>query len=52
MIRIFYKKATGVEFIIKSQENIIIANRDFPKVVFKRKTVILISYIKQDISAG
>ena len=67
MIRIFYKKATGVEFhssfykapfcfivntLIKLQENIIIANRDFPKVVFKRKTVILVSYIKQDISSG
>ena len=32
--------------LIKLQENMTIANRDFPKVVFKKKTVILDSYIK------
>ena len=61
MISIFYKEATDVEFhssshkapfcfivntLTKLQENIIIANTDFPKVVFKKKTVILDSYIK------
>ena len=61
MIRIFHKEAAGAEFhssshkapfcfivntLIKLQENIIITNRDFPKVVFKKKTVILDSYIK------
>ena len=66
MISIFHKEATGVEFhrsshtapfcfivniLIKLQENIIIANRDFPKVVFKKKMVILDSYIKWDISS-
>ena len=34
------------------QVNIIITNRDFPKVVFKKETVILDSYIKVDISSG
>ena len=66
MISIFHKEATGVEsqssshrvpfcFIVntltKLQENIIIVNRDFPKVVFKKKIVILDSYIKWDISS-
>ena len=61
MISIFHKEATGVEFhssshkapfcfmvniFIKLQENIIIANWDFPKGVFKKKMVILDSYIK------
>ena len=61
MISIFLKEATGVEFhsschkasfcfivnmLIKLQENIIIAKRDFPKVVFKKKMVTLDSYIK------
>ena len=31
------------------QVNIIITNRDFPKVVFKKKTVILDCYIKEDL---
>ena len=63
MISIFHKEETGVEChsfshkapfcfivntLIKLQENITIANRDFPKVVLKKKTVILHSYIKQD----
>ena len=67
MIRIFHKEATSVEFhsishkatfcfivntLTKLQENIIIANRDFAKVVFKKTTVILDSYIKEDISSG
>ena len=67
MISIFHKKATGVElhssshkatfcFIVntltKLQENIINSNRDFPTVVYKTKTVILGSYIKEDISWG
>ena len=34
------------------QVNIIITNRDFPEVVFKKKTVILDSYIKEDIRLG
>ena len=61
MIRIFHKEAAGVEFhrsshkapfcfimntLIKLQENIIMANMDFSKIVFKKKTVILDSYIK------
>ena len=65
MIRIFHKEATGVEFhssfhkatfcfivntLTKLQENIINSNRDFPTVVYKTKTVILGSYIKEDIS--
>ena len=56
-----HKEAAGVEFhssshkaafcfivntLIKLQENIIMANRDFPKIVFKKKTVILDSYVK------
>ena len=60
MISIFHKEATGVEFygsshkvpfcfignaLIKLQENIIITNRDFPKVVFKKNPVVLDSYI-------
>ena len=60
MISIFHKEATGVEFhnyfrkapfcfigktLTKLQENIIIANMDFPKAVFKKKTVTLDSYI-------
>ena len=64
MIRIFHKETTGVEFhssfhkatfcftvntLAKLQENTIIANRDFPKVVSKNKTVILDFYIKEDI---
>ena len=67
MISLFHKEATGVEFhssshkaticfmvntLTKLQENIIIANRDFPKVIFKKKTVILDSHIKEDISPG
>ena len=67
MISIFHKEATGVEFhssshkatfclvlntLTKLQENIISSNRDFPTVVFKKKTVILGSYIKEDISSG
>ena len=61
MISIFHKEATGVEFhssshkapfcsavntLIKLQENIIITHMDFPKIVFKKKAVILVSYIK------
>ena len=61
MISIFHKEATGVEFnssshkaafcflvntLIMLQKNIIVTNRDFSKVVFKKKTVILDSYIK------
>ena len=61
MISIFYKEAINVEFhssshkapfcfivntSTKLQENLIIANTDFPKVVFKKNTVILDSYIK------
>ena len=34
------------ETLIKLQENVTIANRDFPKVVLKKKAVILHSYIK------
>ena len=34
------------------QVNIIITNRDFSKVIFKKKTVILDSYIEEDISSG
>ena len=34
------------------QVNIIITNRVFPKVVFKKKTIFLDFYIKQDISQG
>ena len=60
MISIFHKEATGVDFhnyflkapicftgktLTKLQENIIIANIDFPKAVFKKKTVTLDSYI-------
>ena len=59
MISIFHKEATGVEFHSSSHKatfcfmvNIIITNRDFPEVVFKKKTVILDSYIKEDISSG
>ena len=66
MISIFHKEATGVEFhssshkatfclvlntLTKLQENIISSNRDFPTVVFKKKTVILGSYIKENISS-
>ena len=65
MISIFHKEATSVEshssfhkatfcFIVntlmKLQENIINSNRDFPTIVFKKKTVILGAYIKEDIS--
>ena len=65
MISIFQKEANGVEshssshkatfcFIVntlmKLQENMINSNRDFPTIVFKKKTVILGSYIKDDIS--
>ena len=67
MISIFHKEATGVDFhsssykaafcfivntLTKLQGNIINWDRDFPRVVFKKKPVILGSYIKQDISAG
>ena len=38
--------------LTKLQGNIINSDRDFPRVVFKKKPVILGSYIKQDISAG
>ena len=34
------------------QVNIIITNKDFPKVAFKKKTVVLDSYIKKGISSG
>ena len=34
------------------QVNIIITNRVFPKVVFKKKTIFLDFYIKEDISQG
>ena len=37
---------------LKVQVNIIIINRDFPKVVFKKKRVLLDSYIKEDIDSG
>ena len=67
MISIFYREATGVEFHSSShkamfcfivdtltnlQQNIINSNRDFPTVVFKKKTVILGSYIKEDVRSG
>ena len=65
MINILHKEATCVDisshkaafcFIVntftKLQENIINSNRDFPTVVFKKKTVILGSCIKEDISSG
>ena len=59
MISIFHKEATGVEFHSSSHKatfcfmvNIIITNRDFPEVVFKKKTVILDSQIKENISQG
>ena len=60
MISIFHKEPTGVEFhspshkatfylivntLTKLQENIINSNRDFPTVAFKKKKVILGSYI-------
>ena len=66
MISIFYIYSTGVEFhssshkatfclvlntLTKLQENIISSNRDFPTVVFKKKTVILGFYIKENISS-
>ena len=48
MISIFHKEATGVEFHSSSHKakfcfmvNIIITNRDFPEVAFKKKAVIL-----------
>ena len=65
MISNFHKEVTGVEFhssshkatfcfivntSTKLQENIINSNRYFPTVVFKKKIVILGSYIKEDIS--
>ena len=34
------------------QVNIIITNTDFPKAVFKKKALILDSYIKGDVSSG
>ena len=34
------------------QVNVIITNRNFWKVIFKKQTVTLDSYIKQDIGAG
>ena len=59
MIRIFHKEATGVEFHSSSYKatfcfmvNIIITNRDFTKVFFKKKTAVLDSQIKEDISQG
>ena len=59
MISIFHKEATGVEFHSSSHKatfcfmvNIIITNRDFPEVVFKKKTVILDSQVKENISQG
>ena len=65
MISNFHKEVTDVEFhssshketfcfivntSTKLQENIINSKRYFPIVVFKKKTVILGSYIKEDIS--
>ena len=38
--------------LTKLQENIINSNRDFPTVAYKKKTVILGPYIKEDISSG
>ena len=38
--------------IVKYMHSLIIANRDFPKDISKKKPVILDSYIKEDISAG
>ena len=67
MISIFHKEATGVEFhsssnkaafcfivntLTQLQEIIIIANRQLAKVVFKKKTVILDSYIYEDIQGS
>ena len=63
MLGIFHKEATSVGFHSSSRKVKfcftkgarkfkIITNRDFPKVVFKKKTVILDSYIKEDISSG
>ena len=59
MISIFHKEATSVEFHSSSHKatfcfmvNIIITNRDFLEVVFKKKSVILESQIKEDISQG
>ena len=34
------------------QGNVIVTNRDFRKIVFKKKTVILDSYIKEDLVHG
>ena len=59
MISIFHKEPTGVELhssshkatfylivntLTKLQENIINSNRDFPTIVFEKKTVILGSH--------
>ena len=67
MISIFHKEATVRNFRVLStkqrlvlqwtrslmvQVNITITNRDLLKVVFKKKTVILDSYIKEEIGSG
>ena len=67
MIGIFHKEATVQNFRVlstkqrlvlqwarslKVQVNITITNRDLLKVVFKKKTVILDSYIKEKIGSG
>ena len=57
MISIFHKEATGAEFHSSSYKatfcfmvNTTITNKDFSELVFKKKTVFLDSYIKEDIS--
>ena len=58
MNSIFHREATSVEFRNFShnsyflEENIINSNKDFPTVVFNKKTVNLGSYIKEGISSG
>ena len=58
MNSIFHREATSVEFRNSYhnsyflEENIINSNKNFPAVVFNKKTVNLGSYIKEGISSG
>ena len=58
MNSIFHREATSVEFRNSYhnsyflEENIINSNKNFPTVVFNKKTVNLGSYIKEGISSG
>ena len=58
MNSIFHREATSVEFrnsyhnSYLLEENIINSNKNFPTVVFNKKTVNLGSYIKEGISSG